>query len=100
MDKEASAAAGRIRTTLDRIGGVWSAVEGQATFNVAEMEADIREVLEDYDAVVAERDTLQESAGSFALKLISAVRDEGSVDDAVREMYEVCVNEGIQLPVE
>lgn len=78
MDKEASAAVGRIRTTLDRIGGVWSAVEGVATFNTAEMEADIRAVLEAYETVVAERDALRDGekwlVGTF--KAIKADRDE------------------------
>lgn len=48
----------RIREKLDRANGVWSAVEGLATFNVAEMEADIREVLLDYEAVVKENEEL------------------------------------------
>lgn len=55
MNEEAT----RIREKLDRADGIWSAVEGQTTFNIAEMEADIRAVLLDYEAVVAERDALQ-----------------------------------------
>lgn len=56
----------RIREKLDRANGVWSAVEGLATFNAAEMEADIREVLEDYEAVVAALNGLLAKLPTFA----------------------------------
>lgn len=51
-------AATRILEKLDRANGVWMLVEGVSTFNTAEMEADIRELVAERDALLKQNQAL------------------------------------------
>lgn len=79
----------RIREKLDRADGVWSVVAGQATFNIAEMEADIRAVLEDYKTVGADRDEWKRKHAELKLIAQTGIADMSGLADGLIEQKSV-----------